>query len=268
MIKIILLAWICPVCTWWLLPILLGAWALGWYFGGDGKKKLLQKYNELDQKFIDISEKNNGLESINATITNSLDDKDAKLHSITENHEILVAKLNACVAKNEKLALEMKTFSTKKIEEVEVVGSIQKAIRMQGDNAPEIISEALPDDDSSEDIDIIIGERDISDVPFLKDDLKIIEGIGPKIERILKAAKIDTWEKLSETTVTRLNQILNTAGPRFKMHKPDSWPIQARYAEAGAWDKLVSYQKKINMGKVLEEKKKSANSKLGRLFKS
>lgn len=263
----ILLTWICPVCTWWLMPILLGTWALGWYFGGDGKKKLLQRYNELNNKFTDISEKNKGLESINTTITASLDEKDAKLHNITEKHEILVAKLNACVANNERIALEMKTFSTKKIEEVEVVGSIQKAIRMQGDDS-EIISEVLPDDDSSEDIDIIIGERDISDVPFLKDDLKIIEGIGPKIERILKAAKIDTWDKLSETTVTRLNQILKTAGPRFKMHKPDSWPIQARYADAGAWDKLVSYQKKINMGKIMEEKKKSANSKLGRLFKT
>ena len=265
MIKIILLTWFCPVCTLWLLPILLGAWLLGWYYGKDGQRKLLEKYNELKSRFDEIEEKNKGLESINATITTSLDEKDATLHDLSEKYEIMVAKLNACTAKNEQLAMEMKTFSTKKIEEVEVVGTIQKAIRMSNED---VVAEAMPDDDDSENIDMIIGERDISDVPFLKDDLKIIEGVGPKIERILKAAKIDTWAKLSETTVTRLNQILKTAGPRFQMHKPDSWPIQARYAEAGAWDKLVAYQKKLNMGKLKEDTERNTSSKLGRLFKN
>ncbi len=266
MIKVVLLVWFCPVCTAWLIPILGGAWLLGWYFGGRDNRKLNLQMNDLKQNNFDLNEKNVALEKINATITSSLDENDAKMHNLVEENEILVAKLNACSAKNEKLALEMKSFSTHKIEEIEVLETTQKATEMQSAEIP--VAEVMPDDNSADDVDMIIGERDISDIPFLKDDLKIIEGIGPKIERILKAAKVDTWKKLSDTTVTRLNQISKTAGPRFQIHKPDSWPIQARYADAGAWDKLVAYQKKLNMGKVLEEKAKNANSKVGRMFKS
>jgi nucleotidyltransferase/DNA polymerase involved in DNA repair len=74
------------------------------------------------------------------------------------------------------------------------------------------------------------------------DDLKKIEGIGPKIETLLKDNGIRTWAKLAETPVETLQGILRSAGDRFKMHDPTSWPDQARLAAEGRWQELDEMQ--------------------------
>ncbi|HRZ98713.1 MAG TPA: hypothetical protein P5084_14250, partial [Paludibacter sp.] len=42
----------------------------------------------------------------------------------------------------------------------------------------------------------------------IQNDLKVVEGIGPKIEELFHSAGINTWQKLSETSVDKCNQIL------------------------------------------------------------
>ena len=75
-----------------------------------------------------------------------------------------------------------------------------------------------------------------------RDDLKKIEGIGPKIEEHFNNGGIFTWEELANTEVSRLQEILTEAGPRYKMHNPGSWPKQARMAADGNWDALKEWQ--------------------------
>ncbi|MEM7353439.1 MAG: hypothetical protein AAF657_21765 [Acidobacteriota bacterium] len=70
------------------------------------------------------------------------------------------------------------------------------------------------------------------------DDLKRIEGIGPKIERLLHARGLTTWQQLAEAEVAFLQSILDDAGPRFRIHDPAPWPEQASLAAKGAWDEL------------------------------
>jgi predicted flap endonuclease-1-like 5' DNA nuclease len=71
-----------------------------------------------------------------------------------------------------------------------------------------------------------------------KDDLKQIEGIGEKIEALLNSSGIETFEKLAKTDTETLISLLNDAGPRFKLHSPESWPTQAEMARDGKWDEL------------------------------
>ncbi len=80
------------------------------------------------------------------------------------------------------------------------------------------------------------------------DDLKIVEGIGPKIDGLLKDAGIKTWKALAETSETLLTQMLDDAGPRFQMHNPATWPEQARLADASDWDGLQKYQEELKGG--------------------
>lgn len=82
-----------------------------------------------------------------------------------------------------------------------------------------------------------------------KDDLKKIEGIGVKIAAIFVEKGIDTFEKLSKTKVSILENILKEAGPRFSMHKPGSWPKQAKLAFQGKWEALKKLQDKLDGGK-------------------
>ncbi len=80
-------------------------------------------------------------------------------------------------------------------------------------------------------------------------DLTVIEGIGPKIQGLLKESGIDTWSTLAEATVAKLQSILEDAGDRYRMHNPSTWPKQAEMAAAGEWDKLREYQDFLDGGR-------------------
>jgi predicted flap endonuclease-1-like 5' DNA nuclease len=81
-----------------------------------------------------------------------------------------------------------------------------------------------------------------------KDDLKVVEGIGPKIEEILNSNGIHTWAELAQTTPEILGHILDRAGKKFQMHNPESWPYQASLADQGRWQELDQYQDHIYKG--------------------
>lgn len=96
---------------------------------------------------------------------------------------------------------------------------------------------------------IIAQPRSAHDLPKLQaDDFKIIEGIGPGIERVLYQAGIKTYEDLSETTSEVIKDILTNAGSRFQMHDPGTWPRQAALAAAGRLQELLEWQEKLDGG--------------------
>jgi predicted flap endonuclease-1-like 5' DNA nuclease len=67
------------------------------------------------------------------------------------------------------------------------------------------------------------------------DDLTVVEGIGPKITELCHAIGVTTWAQLASAEVETLQSMLTDAGTRFQMHKPGSWPTQARLLAAGQW---------------------------------
>ncbi|MBU2995728.1 hypothetical protein KO500_04755 [Cellulophaga baltica] len=83
-----------------------------------------------------------------------------------------------------------------------------------------------------------------------EDDLKLVEGIGPKIEGMFKENGIKTWKKLSEATVAECQAILDTGGPRYKIHNPASWPLQSKMCYEGKWTELVKWQDEHDHGKL------------------
>jgi predicted flap endonuclease-1-like 5' DNA nuclease len=85
---------------------------------------------------------------------------------------------------------------------------------------------------------------------WAQDDLKAVEGIGPKIEQLLHAAGIKTWRGLSETPVDKIQEVLTAAGPRFALADPGTWPQQAGLAADANWDALQKLQDALNAGKV------------------
>ncbi|WP_025762394.1 hypothetical protein [Dyadobacter tibetensis] len=81
------------------------------------------------------------------------------------------------------------------------------------------------------------------------DDFKIIEGIGPKIEELLKKEGILTYGDLANTSPIRLASILRNAGPRFQIQDPSSWPKQANLAKFGKWIELQNLKEHLMGGK-------------------
>jgi predicted flap endonuclease-1-like 5' DNA nuclease len=84
---------------------------------------------------------------------------------------------------------------------------------------------------------------------IIQDDLKLVEGIGPKIEELFHAAGIKTWKALSETSVDRCKEILGTGGERFQIHDPGTWSRQCLLMYEGKWQELKDWQDKLDGGK-------------------
>ncbi|MEM9929515.1 MAG: helix-hairpin-helix domain-containing protein [Bacteroidota bacterium] len=80
-------------------------------------------------------------------------------------------------------------------------------------------------------------------------DLKVVEGVGPKIEGLLKEGGINTWAELAATEVSRIQEILDAAGPRYKLAVPRTWPQQAGLAAEGRWAELKALQDELQAGK-------------------
>ncbi len=86
--------------------------------------------------------------------------------------------------------------------------------------------------------------------PSNPEDLKIVEGVGPKIEQLLKNGGVKTWRDLAGTSVDRLKSILDAAGDRYRIHDPSTWPEQAQLAADGDWEKLKEYQDFLDGGRT------------------
>jgi large subunit ribosomal protein L21 len=79
------------------------------------------------------------------------------------------------------------------------------------------------------------------------DDLKRIEGIGPKIAQTLTDAGIATFAELAKTDAAKISEII--ADVRGK-HVTDTWPAQAQLATDGKWDELKKWQDELDGGKA------------------
>lgn len=81
-------------------------------------------------------------------------------------------------------------------------------------------------------------------------DLKLLEGIGPKIEDLFNANGIYTWAKLAGTSVARCREILEFGGSAYTMHDPTTWPEQAALAASLDWAGLKNRMDELQGGRV------------------
>lgn len=80
------------------------------------------------------------------------------------------------------------------------------------------------------------------------DDLVIIEGIGPKIARILQENGINTFDDLVAADLNRVKEILHQAG-LGNIANPATWAEQAQLAASGRWDELKTLQNSLKGGR-------------------
>lgn len=88
-----------------------------------------------------------------------------------------------------------------------------------------------------------------------QDDLKMVEGIGPKIEGLLNEGGIKTWADLANAPTEKVQAILDEAGPRYRMHSPITWAKQAKLADAADWQALEDLQDRLIGGREPEDVK-------------
>lgn len=82
-----------------------------------------------------------------------------------------------------------------------------------------------------------------------KDDLKVVEGIGPAIEKLLNNANIFTYEELASAKIADLDKILDDAGPRFRVHVPETWTDQAKLLRDGKMEEFQKLTEELKGGR-------------------
>ncbi|GAB4527788.1 MAG: hypothetical protein Fur0018_13610 [Anaerolineales bacterium] len=82
------------------------------------------------------------------------------------------------------------------------------------------------------------------------DDLKKIEGIGPKTEAILHQHGITTFAQLAATETAHIQTILDEAG--FRLGDPGTWVEQATLAARGDWQALEALQESLKGGRRVD----------------
>jgi large subunit ribosomal protein L21 len=80
------------------------------------------------------------------------------------------------------------------------------------------------------------------------DDLKKIEGAGPKAAEALINAGFETFAKIAKATPEELSTVLTDASSRLAHLVTDTWPKQAKLAADGKWDELKELQDKLDGG--------------------
>jgi large subunit ribosomal protein L27 len=142
-----------------------------------------------------------------------------------------VAAANTFVAAGAEQNSPVKLISRDMKEEVPVVSAADMLPLVQNPATP-VVEAATP-----------------AAVPIAGDNLKIVEGIGPKIEQLLKNAGIRSWAELAHTTPAEIKAILTKAGPQYNSHNPGTWPKQADMAAKGQWEALEIWQRELLGGK-------------------
>lgn len=94
-----------------------------------------------------------------------------------------------------------------------------------------------------------IVDKVVSEETSAEDNLRIIEGIGPKIESVLKSAGVRTLRQLSEMSADSIQAILTANN--LRLANPETWPEQARLAADGDMEALEALQDKLKGGRVV-----------------
>ena len=80
------------------------------------------------------------------------------------------------------------------------------------------------------------------------DDLTLIEGIGPKIQSVLKAAGVSTYTKIADLLPEEIMGILQADG--IRLANSETWPKQAKLAAEGKMAELEDLQDKLKGGLI------------------
>ena len=172
---------------------------------------LRDKYEHLENSSSQIKENKSKTEKANATLSSE------------------IAQLRA----SQKTVLEEKVLLEKRLKEMEKYLSTPQTKSTSSTQTTRLYKN---------------GKSVLSDPP---DDLKVIEGIGGKIEILLNNAGIFTWKKLSKTGIGELKRILATSGAQLNLHNPSSWPEQAELAVTDKWEQLEKFQKELIGGRKM-----------------
>ncbi len=130
-------------------------------------------------------------------------------------------------------------------------GSAASAMAMDSPGGSGAIPANIWGDDAAESLGVF-SPGDFAETPAeaVRDDLTLVEGIGPRTQEVLNRAGIFAFAELSQVTPAEIRGLLEAEGGNMALQDPTTWSQQAAMAHAGQWDELRAWQAELHGGKV------------------
>ena len=174
--------------------------------------------NKLVKKAEKMSEK------LKKNISSTINEAKEKLEDYAENAmESIVGKTAKAAPKKAKKATKKKVVKKEKIvtQKEEVTADLSEDIK------EEVIVEK-----------IIVAKTEVVD------NLKVIKGIGPVLEKSLNDLNITAYDQISKMTLKDMTKLLNDGGINAKIYDLSGWKAQSKLALEGDMEAVKNWEKK------------------------
>lgn len=192
---------------------------------------LVEKVEELKDKFDKELSKNKLVkkaekmsEKLKKNISSTIKEAKEKLEDYAENAmDSIVGKTAKATPKKAKKAAKKKVVKKEKIV-----------------TAKEEATAALSEEVKEE----VIVEKIIVAKTQVVDNLKVIKGIGPVLEKSLNDLNITAYDQISKMTLKDMTKLLTDAGINAKIYDLSGWKAQSKLAFKGDMEAIKNWEKK------------------------
>jgi len=205
----------------------------------EAKAEVIESEDEVAEVIVEAVEAKEVAEDAKEDAIEAKEDADEAIADAVEAKEEAAEATDEAKEAKEEIAKAKEVEAEAKIEEAKAKEEEAEAKEEIAEAKEKVASVAIGDEVSS--------SKKSDGKP---DDLKKIEGIGPKIAELLTNAGIPTFADLGSSSPDKLKEILTEAGSRYQMHDPTTWPDQAKLAANGKWDELKTLQDNLKGGKA------------------
>ena len=192
---------------------------------------LVEKVEELKDKFDKELSKNKLVkkaekmsEKLKKNISSTINEAKEKLEDYAENAmDSIVGKTAKATPKKAKKATKKKAVKKEKIitEKEEETAAVSEEVK------EEVIVEK-----------IIVAKTEVVD------NLKVIKGIGPVLEKSLNDLNITAYDQISKMTLKDMTKLLTDAGINAKIYDLSGWKAQSKLAFKGDMEAVKNWEKK------------------------
>jgi len=175
-------------------------------------------------------------------------------HPLVEKAEEMKDKFEKEVANNKYVKKAEKMSETLKKNLSETIEDVKGKIETYTEEALNTVNEKLDDikpattkKTTKKKVvkkEVAVEEKIVVEKVNQKDDLKVIKGIGPVLEKSLNELNVTAYSQIAKMTIKNMTKLLNDAGINAKIYDLSGWKAQAKLALKGDMEAVKNWERK------------------------
>ena len=175
-------------------------------------------------------------------------------HPLVEKAEEMKDKFEKEVANNKYVKKAEKLSETLKKNLSETIEDVKGKIETYTEEALNTVNEKLDDikpattkKTTKKKVvkkEVAVEEKIVVEKVYQKDDLKVIKGIGPVLEKSLNELNVTAYSQIAKMTIKNMTKLLNDAGINAKIYDLSGWKAQAKLALKGDMEAVKNWERK------------------------